>query len=207
MRFQLGIQIILLILAGVIAFSVIKPKFEDIREDQKEVVAYKAALDNIAKYNQRLQALISESNTLPSSDRNALFRYLPESIDTTAVSRDITNIVSRNLLLMLDISFDPIVPVTAVNPDGTVMSVSSPDYAAVSGGVIEGLVGPALLSQKFNLTVVGTYSQMKDMMSDLERNNYPLRLIDFSFSLEETPTDLIQYSLVLETYALPVSTE
>lgn len=207
MRFQVGIQIVLLILAGVIAFSVIKPKFADIREDQNEVVAYKAALDNLGKYNQRLQALINQSNAVPSADREALFRYLPESIDTTAVSRDITNIVSRNSLLLLEISFEPIAPITTVNPDGSVVAASLGNPADVSGGVVEGSAGPALVSQKFKVNVVGTYNQMKSMMSDLERNDYPLRVVEFNFSLEETETNLVQYSLVLETYALPATSQ
>ena len=60
-----------------------------------------------------------------------------------------------------------------------------------------------LLSQTFKVEVVGTYEQMKAMLQDIEKNNYPLRITDFEFTVEDDETtDLVQYSLILETFAL-----
>jgi len=209
MRFQLGIQILLILVAIAIAFGVIKPKLAEINNTQNEVAAYKSALNNIGKYNQRLQTLINQLNSMSTSDRAALYRYLPEEVDVVSVSRDITNIIERNRLLVLDITFDSPVPVTSLsqgsienavyNPDGTLDTVAS----GVTGEISE--IETGVYSQKFKVDAVGTYDQMKAMLADFERNNYPLRLTEFTFTLENRSSGLIQYSFVLETYALPSS--
>ncbi len=208
MRFQLGIQILLLAIAGAIAFGVIKPKFEDIRADQNEIVSYREAIENIGRYNQTLQTLLNEYNALPASDRDALLRYLPEDIDVAAVSRDISNIVELNRLLLLDISFSDPTPITTTSPtEGVVvdpyMAETYSDPASATG--VAGAAPSGLYSQKFQVSAAGTYDQMKEMLRDFEQNNYPLRLIEFSFSLDDSSSGLIQYSFTLETYALPAS--
>lgn len=206
MRFQLGIQILLLTIAVVIAFGVIKPKFESINTTQNEIVSYKDAIENIGRYNQLLQTLLNQYSALSASDKEALMRYLPESIDVAAVSRDIANIVDRNNLLLLEIDFDQLTPVTATNPtEGAVVD----PYLVESTGIDESgqPIGNSDLAnlyyQRFNVTAVGSYDQMKKMLKDFESNNYPLRLVAFDFSVEDAKSDLIQYTLTLETYALP----
>lgn len=209
MRFQLGIQILLLIVAVIIAFVVIRPKFAEIRIVQNEIVAYRNAIENIGKYNQRLQTLINQANAMSASDRNALYRYLPEEIDVVAVSRDITNIIERNRLLLVNISFDEATPVTAVATDGAVVDpyLMEQPVDPLAMGMPQQQAGPynGLYSQRFEVEVAGTYEQMKAMMQDFERNSYPLRLVEFTFSLEEAGSNLIQYSFTLETYSLPAS--
>ncbi len=199
MRFQAGIQITLLVVAIVIAFSVVKPKIDSIRAEQSEVAAYRVAVENIGTYNQRLQTLTNESNSISAHDRALLWRYLPEEVDATAVARDIANIVSQNRLLLLDIVPSTVEPVTSETVDDPSMIPMDSGVLADDGTVTAGI----LFSQKFQVEVVGTYDQIKSMLRDLERNAYPLRLIEFDFSLEGESSSLIQYSLTLETYALP----
>lgn len=207
MRFQLGIQILLLIIAGAIAFGVIKPKFADIRADQNEIVSYRKAIENIGKYNQTLQTLLNQYSALPAVDRDALLRYLPESVDVAAVSRDIGNIVELNRLLLLDISFSEPTPITTSLNEGVVVDPYMTETYSETGGVVDvtGIPPSGLYSQRFQVSAAGTYDQMKEMLRDFEQNNYPLRLIEFSFSLDDSSSGLIQYSFTLETYALPAS--
>lgn len=209
MRFQLGIQILLLIIAAAIAFGVIKPKFEDIRVDQNEIASYRSAIENIGRYNQTLQTLLNQYNALPAADREALSRYLPESIDVAAVSRDISNIVDLNRLLLLDISFGAVTPVTTSLGEGTVVDpYMAESFNNESNGLtsdVSGVTPSGLYSQTFEVSVVGTYEQMKEMLKDFEQNDYPLRLLDLKFSLDDSSSGLIQYSFTLETYALPAS--
>lgn len=200
MRFQAGIQITLLVVAVIIAFSVVKPKIEAIRDDQNEVASYRTAIENIGQYNQQLQSLTNQANALSAYDRAVLWRYLPEAVDATMVASDITNIVSQNRMLLLDVIPNPVTTVTTDVTDGS-------STAADTGVVAEGdrsLKG-ALLAQRFQVEVVGTYDQMKALLRDLERNAYPLRLVEFKFDLEGESSNLVQYSLLLETYAMPAS--
>lgn len=207
MRFQVGIQITLLIVAIVIAISVVKPKIDSIRVDQSEVAAYKMAVENLGRYNQHLQGLINQANALSTYDRSVLERYLPTEIDATLVASDISNIVARNQLLVLDIIPSEVLPVTVYAADGTVeeMPAYDPNTGALIDEQLAGTQRNVLVSQQFQVELVGTYEQMKAMLRDLERNAYPLKLVEFEFNLEEVNSSLVQYSLLLETYALPAN--
>lgn len=208
MRFQVGIQITLLVVAIVIAIIVVKPKIDDIRINQNEVAAYQDALLNIGRYNQQLETLVSQANSLSSTDREVLERYLPKEIDAILVASDISNIVAQNKLLLLDIIPDEVLPVTAYAEEGAVEEMVT-EYDPNTGMPLDGQTSEkndsVLMVQRFEVEVVGTYDQMKAMLNDLERNNYPLKIIELEFSLEEANSSLIQYSLLLETYALPTS--
>ncbi len=204
MRFQAGTQIALIIVSIVIVFTVIKPKLAEIGFVQNEVVTYRTALDNIGQYNQRLQNLISQSKAMSASEKETLFRYLPESIDAVAVGRDISNMVNSNDLLLLDVApSDPVRVTTAVADEGTV-SADGMDTGAVAPTPEEGgpTVTGGMYSQQFKISVVGTYDQMKGFLKDMERNAYSLRLVDFKFELEEEGGLVSQYDLTVETYAL-----
>lgn len=215
MRFQLGIQILLLITAAVIAFVVIGPKFTDIRNAQSELMSYRTALENLGIYNQRLQSLLNQASSISDAERTALFRYLPETIDVVAVSRDITNIVESNNMLLLDIEFDELAPVTTT---ASTENESMVDPTLIDDGVIYdetgmevgGMMnnqptGPSLYSQTFNVSVIGNYQQIKSVLQSFERNNYPLKLVEFEFTLDDASSDLTEYTLKLETYSLPTS--
>ena len=209
MRFQAGIQIILLITAGVIVFTVIKPKFESIRQTQAEVADYRDAVASIGQYNQKLQELMNQASAIPAEDLAALYRYLPEEVDAVAVARDISNIVNSQDLLLVDvIPDDPEEIVTETSADSALADpnmVVDPAVPADPDAFVEGsneTNALKMMSQKFDVSVVGTYEDMKLMLQDLERNDYPLRVIEFSFTLDEENSDLVEYSLILETYSL-----
>lgn len=205
MRFQAGTQIVLIVISVVIVFTVVKPKFSEIAYQQNEMVTYRTALDNIGRYNQRLQALLNQAKAMSALERENLFRYLPEEIDTVVVGRDISNMADSNGLLLLDV--EPATPVrvtTTLNEQGVVAEQTT-DSGMVTPPVetIEGTAQKSgMYAQKFKVSVVGTYDQMKSFLKDLERNAYPLRLLEFEFAIEETDNSLLEYNLVVETYSL-----
>ena len=216
MRFQAGTQIVLIVISIVIVFTVVKPKFSEIAYQQNEMVTYRAALDNIGRYNQRLQALTTKAGAMSSAERENLFRYLPEEIDAVAVGRDISNIVSSNNLLLLDVEpDDPVEVTTTVSEQGS-MTEPGMDMAmdpAAGPEADPSMVAPpteetgiakstGMYSQKFKVSVVGSYDDMKSFLKDVERNAYPLRLLELDFSIEDTDNALLEYNFVLETYSL-----
>lgn len=201
MRFQAGIQVILLITAAVIVFTVIKPKFESIKATQAEVASYQNAVNNIGEYNSRLETLMNEADSISSENLEALYRYLPEEVDAVAVGRDIDNIADENNMLLVD--------VVAEEPKLVVTELPQADVAATEldpafDTGMEGASAPArvLVAHRFQVQLVGSYDSLKSMLGDLERNNYPLRVIQLSFSTEESSGGLAEYALVLETYSL-----
>ncbi len=207
MRFQAGLQIILLVTAVVIVFTVIKPKFDSIRQAQVEALSYQSAVDNIGQYNARLQQLTDQAGAISAEELAALYRYLPESVDAVAVGRDINNIADKNGLLLLDVvPKDGVeIVVDAEAAPATDPAVMDPAMLPVEGTYAEGQPSrksSVLMSHAFAVEVIGTYDSMKSMLEDLERNDYPLRVVEFSFGVDEEGSDLVEYSLVLETYSL-----
>lgn len=200
MRFQAGIQILLLVLAVIIAATVIRPKLAEMRTSQNEIKSYQDALDNIGAYNQRLQALISQANALSNVDRETLYRFMPTDVDETAVARDISNIVARHGLLLLDVSSEEGVPMSTLNGQAGIDQPIDPETGTFIDNSAQD--GADLMVHRFTVSAVGRYQNMKEMLMDFERNVYPLRLVEFSFTVENN-NDLTSYAIVLETYSLP----
>jgi len=197
MRYQAGIQIILIIISVVIIYMVIKPKFEEISVNQNETAKYVDTVEKVNDYNVKLQELISRANSMPRADQISLDKYLPESIYPTVVARDISNIIDKNGLILLDITAGDLVTVS-VNDTGV---VESEDGVIVMEDTLAREARSQLNSQVFTLSVVGTYEQMKTMLADFERNAYPLKLVKFSFDAREDSI-LYRFDIELETYSL-----
>lgn len=211
MRFQAGIQIILLVTAVVIVLTVIKPKFDSIQQTQAEAVSYKSAVDNIAQYNARLQQLTNQAQAISAEDLTALYRYLPEKVDAVAVGRDIYNIADKNGLLLLDVvakdGTEVVTETAEIAPtlDPGLAEGGGPMMSGDAGMFVEGQSSrnsSVLMAHTFQVEAIGTYDSMKTMLQDLEKNDYPLRVMEFSFSVDSENSDLIKYSFVLETYSL-----
>ena len=202
----------MLITSVVIVFTVIKPKFAVISQTQAEAAAYKSAVDNIGQYNARLQDLMNQASAISAEDLAALYRYLPEEIDTVSVGRDIANIASDNNLLLIDVTpkdAEAVETEMDAPADGAVIDPTLVEDPAMTGDPAAFVESGAptrslsLSSQTFDVKVVGTYENMKAMLQDLERNDYPLQMVEFSFSLtDEDDGDLMEYTLVLRTYSL-----
>lgn len=209
MRFQAGIQIILLITAAVIVFTVIKPKFDSIQQTQVEAVSYQTAVDNIGQYNARLQELVNQARGISAENLSALYRYLPEEIDAVAVGRDIHNIADKNGLLLIDVVAEDLAEVVTETEAVEVVPMADPAVDAsadANAGMVMESSAPTkshvLRSQSFKVDLIGTYDSLKSMLQDIEKNDYPLRVVELAFTVDEEGSDLIEYSLVLETYSL-----
>ncbi len=197
MRYQAGIQIILIIISVVIIYMVIKPKFAEISVNQNEAAKYADSVQKVNDYNAKLQELISRANSMPRADQIALDKFLPENIYPTVVARDISNIIDKNGLILLDITAGELVTVS-VNETGV---TESEDGVVVTEDALSREARSQLNRQVFTLGTVGTYEQMKSMLRDFERNAYPLKLVNFSFDAREDSI-LYSYNIELETYAL-----
>ncbi len=195
MRFQAGLQILLILIAIVIIVSAIKPKFAEIQFNQNEIAQYLNALEKAGLYNQRLQELLSRASSISSVNKEHLDQFLPNKLDETMVSRDIKNIIDKNGLLLLEIEIKRSDALTVAEAG----NIS--DDGFIQNEALEGEARRDLNATRFVVEVIGNYGQMKSMLADLERNSYPLRLVAFSF---EAPSDseLYQYSLELETYSI-----
>lgn len=202
MRSQAIIQLILVGISLVIVFTMIRPLFAEIRADQDDMVRFRTALDTVGQFNARLAELRNRAESFSRADLRALEVYVPTSIDVLSVSRDIERIADVNQMLVQSITVagqtddegvsraTPADPASAETDDGTAPSLA-------------GEVSEDLVSKQFEFVGFGTYDQITNMLADLERNIYPLRLVSLTLTVDEA-ADIYQVVAILETYALPI---
>lgn len=196
MRFQAGLQILLIILAIVISVTAIKPRLAEVQFNQNEIAQYLDALQKAGLYNQTLQELLNRASGISPSEKSALNRFLPEKLDITLTSRDIKNIIDRNGMLLVEIEAKPSDAATVASNGGNVA-----EDGFIRSEVLESEARQDLNATRFVVEVIGNYGQMKSMLQDFEHNSYPLRLVVFAFEAPND-SDLYHYSIELETYSI-----
>ncbi|MEX0930724.1 MAG: hypothetical protein WDZ68_00345 [Candidatus Paceibacterota bacterium] len=204
MRFQAITQIIFVALSLVIIFTVIRPMFGTIQENQNEVEKFQEALAAASQFNARLAELQSRANSFSPSNLNALETYIPAEIDILSVSRDIAYIAEENQLLIQTLEAEDVVE-DAVEDGSDVSFNNQVDENGISvseSSIIAQSAEQSLRSRRFSFEAIGTYEQMKQAMIDYERNAYPLRLVGLEFSAEDEGSTLYNFAMEFETYAL-----
>ena len=199
MKFQASVQILLIIIDVVVVVTVVRPKFAEIQTNQQEIQRFGNAVEKATQFNQKLQELIDRADGISSLDMIRLNSFLPERIDSVRVSRDVQNIAKTNGLLLENIS-------SSASDGG---AVTTSDTIGANGEQLnsQSISSEAerdLVIQQFELEVIGSYENLKNMLRDIERNAYPLRLVELTLAAEEESL-LHAYEMTLETYALPDS--
>lgn len=187
-------QVALLIIAIAMVFTYIKPTFVEIKTMQDELFEYTDAKNKADEFNVTLESLLAELASFNPSDVKALETYVPASIDSVAVMADIEQIAKKNNMAVSSLKADA---VEEGNPDVVL------DGAAVGGG--------GTFSQDIDVTVSGSYEDVKDMLKDFEKNKYILEVVKFSFgAISDTATAVVSssatpkgsYTFTLRTYGL-----
>lgn len=152
------------------------PTFNSISVVQDQIFEYNAAIDEARTMNSLLAQLTADIEAIPSADRRALKTYLPIGVDQVLVQRDIKAYVDRSPTELVSILFD-----------GGSVPVSS-------GEGIE-----ARDSYTFTVTVEGEYQDILELITLLERNQYPLHAHELR--IERSSGTLLQATFKLLTYA------
>lgn len=166
------VQISLLIAGILLIYLYIRPEFLKVNDSQDLIQQYNTAIEEAEDLRSDIERLQQAAEGIASSDKRALERYLPTSpVDHILVQRDILAYVrSRNLSLI--------------------------DLSAADHGTEH--KEDTINSFAFSVNVQGTYNNVKAFISDLERNDYPLRILNLTIA--PAGGDIIQADVNLETY-------
>jgi hypothetical protein len=176
------IQLFMVLLAGAILLLYIQPTITAIRATQDEVAVYQNELDRVTNVNSLLTEHAEKINLLPLSDIQALERYLPTTIDEIAVMRDLQ-------LLTEEVG----VTLTSLEYGGS--------GATQTGGDADTTVSPDTPVQSlFNLSVEGSYQDIKRLLSAIEVNDYQLTVNSADLSPEDN--NRVTANLALVAYSL-----
>lgn len=184
------VQIMVIVVAVIIVAVFVRPMFSEIGLLQDEIFEYQDAVAKANEFNTRLEELIAVENSFSFRDVNALETFLPVEIDSVRVLSDLGTIASSTSMAVDSFDVDELYTPS----EQTVFAAS--DEAEQE----------TLAHQDFNISVFGSYTQAKEFMRALERNAYPLEMVEFSIGpldeSEEFAPDTVTMSLILRTYAL-----
>lgn len=206
MSYRLISQAILFILAILIGVTYVQPQFVELQVQQAEVAKYADAVDKAQQFNNKLNELLNQVDSVSPVALRQLEEYIPLSIDSVAVSRDINTIAERSGLLVRQLQGSE-----EGADSGTVRQVQDVFDEELMEGGDESVVAVAraksmLASRTFTVDVSGTYDQLISFLEATESNKYPLQVMKMEIAsgegvVEET-SGASNYTITLKTYSL-----
>jgi hypothetical protein len=170
-------QVFTLGLGLAIVFLYVMPTFEEIGVIQDDIVEYENLRKPVDEVNNLLAGYINTLDSLDQADKDRLAIYMPPFVDSVAVMRELQFIIEQSGMVF-----------------------KSVDYGGSSEQVLEQANNEfAPVKHEFSVTTEGTYSQLKNFLSLLEQNRYPLEVHEADI----TPLEggFLTLDLVLFTYA------
>lgn len=174
-------QIGMIIISVGIIFTYIQPTLSGISLIQDDIFLYQTKFGKVAGVNDRLDSLVDGVRRVSTEDRNRLNTFLPDSVDGIDVSRDLFIIAKEAGLLYVDSQY--LTDESSVNSRS--VNNSSDDFVP-DGHLLE-------------LSVEGTYDQIKRLFSLLEKSDYLLELDNLNVSKLEG--GFLEAVITLRTYS------
>ncbi len=186
-------QILLLIISGIAVFTMIVPTFKTIGETQKETDEYSQAIDSAFATNERLNALVRETESLSQQEKYRINRFIPPTVDPIRTANDLETLTEKHKLFLITISVideeemeDPVATSNAIGED----------FGSGSDNQTIGSIG----YNDFELVVAGTYDQFKSFLADIESSAQLFEVQSINF--QSTDSDIIQFNTVIRTFGL-----
>ena len=149
-----------------IIFTYIKPSLGEMKTIQDNIAIYETEQQKVAVVNEKLATLKSSITNISEDDTRRLLAYMPNEVDIIAVPRDVEIIGKEAGIILKDIKYQG-VDKAPVGELVTVAALATPQ------------------GQQFNVTVQGSYGQLKQFFSLLEQNAYPLEVHDLAITRQE----------------------
>jgi len=194
MKYNVLLQLGLIVVSIVIVAVYIRPAFAEINSLQDQLFSYSTVIENASEYNRRLAELINVANSLSPEDRNRLAKIVPDSIDTAQLLRDIEGMVDATGASIEELSADELMTIESPNEDVSIGISDSP-----------------LSYQDITLSITGEYEALKQFLATLEANDHLFEMTEFSLATEESDSDdsatdaadEFSFDMSLRVYALP----
>lgn len=159
-------QIFAIGLAIAIVVLFVRPTFAEIGSVQNDIEQYSQERARVTDTNAILAAKVSQVESISVDDRLRLATYLPSALDEIAVLRDL-EIIADNA----GVTYTTITYVGEQENEETEIDLDTDESKVIP--------------HEFSIIVNGTYERIKDFLSLLEQNHYPLQVHNLQFSTLE----------------------
>ncbi|MAZ56478.1 hypothetical protein CL653_01685 [bacterium] len=178
------IQLVLIVLVIVAFVSYIKPKFDELRDLENDIVSYKAAVADATQFTSLLAELTNRADSVSAGELQALEKFLPSETDVVEVEQDIEAMAILSGLLPISIAVS--------DAEESQREVFDDEEGEIPSDM---LLERSLEAKRFNMTLVGEYDDLKSFLENLEVNAYPLKIV----SLEAVSGELEQGGVVVNS--------
>lgn len=162
-KFSFITQIGMVVVAVIIVLMYIQPKISSIRGIQDLTTKYEIETQNVSQINEDLKNKITSIEAINPQDTQALVRFMPDSVDEIAVLKDLSLILESQAVSFFDVAFKGSSVGKQTTEDVVNEYNSANEYA-------------------FTLSFESTYTQLKNILSQIEANNYLLQVANLKIS-------------------------
>lgn len=177
------LPVIALIIAAVIFFAYIQPRFAGpIEELQAQIAGYDAALAAAEEFTEREAELINERNAIAPEELERLSKFLPDGVDNVQLILDLDALAARSGMTLS--GFD-------------VASMPGAEGESSNTGPLIEENGPV---ESIDVTVeaAGSYGALQTFLAGVENS---LRLVDVvEVGIETSATGIYKYELTFRVY-------
>lgn len=193
---KLIFSISLIIISGVLFFTVVNPIYGDVSNLRTEVETYNLALSNSKELQSTRDSLVDTYKNITKEDRNRLEHFLPNTVNNIRFILEIERIANLHSMSLKNIKFDAFKTEetkTTASGNTTMVTANDPNSNQPYG------VFP------IEFTTEGNYDTFVLFLKDLEHN---LRLVDVKSVTFTVPqaTEKSTFDPNVYTYTLKVET-
>lgn len=157
-------------------FWYIQPTYADINDLQDEIGQYDTALSQVSQLQTQLNDKLQQRDAVTSQQLDRLDRIVPSTIDTVRFLIELDRIAAQHGMSVQDVSFSGAPQQFGGSGSG------SASGAAESGGDQEGI---DLNTLEASFSVAGSYTDIQNLLRDLEAASRLMDVVSFSLSTPE----------------------
>lgn len=180
-KFSFFTQIAMIVIAVAIVIMYIEPKISAIRDTQDLITSYEVETANVSQVNESLKAKISAIESVTPEDLQALMRFIPTEIDEISVLKDLETIIEAQSITEFDIAYN-----------GNNSEQLNEDEAPNEYGMVN--------EHYFSASFEAQYSQLKSLLSQLEKNDYLLQVTNLKIA--DADEGLVKVDMSLTAFTL-----
>jgi hypothetical protein len=165
MPYGLFSQLVMIVVSIAMVITYIRPAFTEMTDTQNTIAVYQEEITKVAQVNENLQVLVGKIEEVSSDDKRRLLAFMPDSVDTIAVPRDIQAIADDVGVLVRDISYEGPIKIPP-SIDGT-FDTKTPEQHI------------------FEFSFESSYNQLKQILKAFEENRYPLEVAEMDVTKTE----------------------
>lgn len=186
-------QILMVIVAGVVGAMYISPTIGSIKATQDSTELYQQELVKISNVNTLLSSQVAKVDSVPLDAKQALLKFVPDSIDEIMIMKDIR-------LILIQAGLEP----------STLVYGSGGDSGQSNGNqsnqeLMEMSASLPYITHDFSVSFESAYDQLKTLFDLLETSDYLLQIS--SMGILPAESGLINVDMTLQAFSRVVDSQ